>query len=269
VSRYRYPLCMQLTLPADYRRDAGFGARLQALQAAGFSGVELNIVDPEKVQAADLTAFVADHGLAFVAFATGATARAHGLSLSDPDPARRLRSIDRALAFIEFGARAGADVIVGYLQGPPGEDPARLRPLFRESLAALEGAVAAARVRFVVEAVTRFYSPVANTLDQAWDFIRPFGNPWLRIMPDTFNMNIEERDGRRALREHLGRYDAVHLSDNNRLFPGQGAIDFALLIAFLGEIGFAGRLGIEGEIARSFDEDLETCVRVLAPVLRS
>jgi D-psicose/D-tagatose/L-ribulose 3-epimerase len=267
VSRYRYPLSMQLSLPADYRGDQVLRSRLRALEAAGFSGVELNIIDPETVNPADLSAFLADHGLPLVAFATGGAARAHGLSLSDPDPARRRRSIDRALSFIEFGARCGADVIAGYLQGPPGADPAVLRPLFRESLAALQGAAADARVRFVVEAVTRFYSPVANTLDQAWDFIRPFGNPWLRIMPDTFNMNIEERDGRRALREHLGRYDAVHLSDNNRLFPGHGAIDFPLLIGFLGEVGFRGRLGIEGEIARSFDEDLATCMRVLAPAL--
>jgi sugar phosphate isomerase/epimerase len=258
---------MQLSLPEDYRGDAAFGDRLAALREAGFDGVELNIADPERVDAVDLAAFLRRHKLPMVALATGGAARAHGLSLSDPDPARRAQAVERTSRFVDFAARMGADVIVGYLQGPPGPDPRVLRPLFRESLGRLDPMVRAARVRLVVEAVTRFYSPVATRLDQAWDFIRDFGNPWLRIMPDTFNMNIEEKDSRKALRDHAGAYDAIHFSDNNRLFPGHGAIDFAGLARFLTEIGFAGRIGIEGEIARSFREDLGVCMEVLGPAL--
>ncbi len=258
---------MQLSLPEDYRGDAEFKDRLSALREAGFSGVELNIVDPERVDAGDLAAFLGRYDLAMVALATGAAARARGLSLSDPDPARRARAVESTRGFLEFAARMGADVIVGYLQGPPGPDPRVLRPLFHESLGRLDPAVRAARVRLVIEAVTRFYSPVATRLEQAWDSIRGFGNPWFRIMPDTFNMNIEEKDARKALRDHLGAYDAIHFSDNNRLFPGHGAIDFAAMARFLTEIGFAGRIGIEGEIARSFRDDLRVCMAVLGPAL--
>ena len=267
MSRYRYPLSMQLLLPREYRRDAELDDRLAALRQAGFSGVELNIVDPEQVDPTDLAAFLSGYGLPMAAFATGAAARAHGLSLSDPDPAHRAHAVEKTRRFVEFAAAMGACVIVGYLQGPPGPDPRVLRPLFRESLARLDPIVRAARVPLVIEAVTRFYSPVATRLDQAWDFIKAFENPWFRIMPDTFNMNIEERDPRQALRAHLGRYDAVHFSDNNRLFPGHGAIDFAGLADFLTKIGFEGRIGIEGEIERSFREDLDVCMGVLAPAL--
>lgn len=267
MSRYRHPLSMQLLLSRDYRSDAELDDRLRALAAAGFSSVELNIVAPEAIDPSDLAAFLSGYGLPMAAFATGAAARAHGLSLSDPDPAARARAVQRTCEFVNFAAAMGAAVIVGYLQGPPGPDPLLLRPLFRESLARLDPVVRAARVPLVVEAVTRFYSPVATRLDQAWDFIRGFRNPWFRIMPDTFNMNIEERDTRAALRAHLGRYDAVHFSDNNRLFPGHGAIDFAGLAAFLSEIGFQGRIGIEGELERSFREDLAVCMAVLGPAL--
>ena len=258
---------MQLSLPEDYRNDRELAERLRLLQEAGFSGVELNIADPERIDPADLAAFLWSYGLSMVALATGGAARARGLSLSDTDPSRREQAVERTVGFIDFASSLGAEVIVGYLQGPPGADPQVLRPLFRESLLRLDQAVRAARVRFVVEAVTRFYSPVATRLDQAWDFIKDLGNPWLRIMPDTFNMNIEERDSRKALRDYLGAYDAIHFSDNNRLFPGHGAIDFPSLVSFLDEIGFAGRIGIEGEIARSFREDLGVCMAVLGPAL--
>ena len=267
MSRYRYPMSMQLLLPRDYRNDREIDDRLRALRDAGFSGVELNIVDPELVEPAELAAFLDGYGLSMVALATGAAARAHGLSLSDPDAARRDLAVERTRRFVGFSAAMGAAVIVGYLQGPPGPDPRLLRPLFRESLSRLDPVVRAARVPLVVEAVTRFYSPVATRLDQAWEIVRDFDNPWFRIMPDTFNMNIEEKDVREALRVHLGRYDAVHFSDNNRLFPGHGAIDFAGLAQFLREIGFKGRIGIEGEIERSFREDLAVCMAVLGPAL--
>ncbi len=267
MSRYRHPLSMQLLLPPDYRRDAQVDDQLRALAEAGFSSVELNVVDPAAIDPADLAAFLSGYGLSMAAFATGAAARTHGLSLSDPDALRRERAVERTREFVEFAAAMGASVIIGYLQGPPGPDPRVLRPLFRDSLSLLDPIVRAAGVPLVVEAVTRFYSPVATRLDQAWDLVKDFHNPWFRIMPDTFNMNIEERNLREALRAHLGRYDAVHFSDNNRLFPGHGAIDFAGLVAFLDEIGFQGRIGIEGEIERSFREDLSVCMAVLGPAL--
>jgi D-psicose/D-tagatose/L-ribulose 3-epimerase len=258
---------MQLLLPREYRGDRELDDRLRALREAGFSSVELNVVDPEAVDTVDLAAFLSVYGLPMAAFATGAAAKAHGLSLSDPDPARRARAVEKTRGFVEFAAAMKASVIVGYLQGPPGPDAGLLRPLFRESLSRLDPIVRAARVPLVVEAVTRFYSPVATRLDQAWELVKEFDNPWLRIMPDTFNMNIEERDSRQALLAHLGRYDAVHFSDNNRLFPGHGAIDFAGLAGFLRQIGFEGRIGIEGEIERSFREDLAVCMAVLGPAL--
>ncbi len=267
MSRYRYPLSMQLLLPREYRSDCELDDRLRALREAGFDSVELNAVDPEEIDPSDLADYLSGYGLSMAAFATGAAAKAHGLSLSDPDPQRRARAVEKTRRFVEFAAAMKSCVIVGYLQGPPGQDPLVLRPLFRESLGRLDPVVRSARVPLVVEAVTRFYSPVATTLDLAWDSIRGFDNPWFRIMPDTFNMNIEERDPRRALRAHLGRYDAVHFSDNNRLFPGHGAIDFAGLAGFLREIGFEGRIGIEGEIERSFREDLGVCMGVLGPAL--
>ena len=59
-----------------------------------------------------------------------------------------------------------------------------------------------------------------------------------------------------ALIQYRDYYTAVHISDNNRYFPGLGAIDFAHVVNILRSTGFNGYLGIEGNLFRSFEEDI-------------
>jgi sugar phosphate isomerase/epimerase len=80
-------------------------------------------------------------------------------------------------------------------------------------------------------------------------------------------MNIEERDGPGALERHAALFSSIHLSDNNRLFPGRGAIAFASIIGTLRRIGWKGFCAIEGNTTDGLVEDARTAVEVLAPHL--
>ena len=86
-------------------------------------------------------------------------------------------------------------------------------------------------------------------------------------MPDTYHMNIEERDSGRAVRESLSHIRNIHLSDNNRYFPGYGALEFGWIYHQLQYQGYTGTYGIEGRIYRSLLEDLEESVEFLENVL--
>jgi len=97
--------------------------------------------------------------------------------------------------------------------------------------------------------------------------LRELDNPFVRLLPDTFHMNIEETDGPAALKTCAGLYDSVHVSDNNRYFPGFGAFRFAEIITTLKDIGFEGTLGIEGNIKSSFSEDVRASAAFLAPLI--
>ena len=70
-----------------------------------------------------------------------------------------------------------------------------------------------------------------------------------------------------ALIRHRGLYDSLHISDNNRFFPGFGAIDFFAILRFLKDTGYAGGIAIEGNTHTSFDKDLRMSMRVLRPML--
>jgi len=87
------------------------------------------------------------------------------------------------------------------------------------------------------------------------------------MLPDTFYMNIEESDMLESLRAHKDRFSSLHLSDNNRFFPGLGAIDFRRLIEFLSRIGYQGRLAIEGNVRESVESDLRASAARLKPFL--
>ncbi|MFB3820226.1 MAG: TIM barrel protein [Candidatus Methylomirabilales bacterium] len=267
MSRYRYFLAIQTRLPDDYRDDAEFRGNLETLRRLGFDGVELNIRDPERVDPAGLTAYLAEFGLVLSMFASGLTAKTHRLSLASPDEARRKESVARTAGFLEFARHFGAGVIAGFLKGAPQENDAGARDRLAASLQELAPLADRLQTPLLVEAVNRYESPVGHSLADTWGIARRAGSRFVQILPDTFHMNIEEVNMRQALADHRTRFTSLHLSDNTRHFPGLGAMDFAAIIRTLDELGYQGKLAIEGNVRTSFARDVEIAMQRLAPLL--
>lgn len=264
-----YPLAIQFALPERWRDDRDLGSTLDGLRQLGFSGVELNIADPFSLDWTDLFAFLKEHGLAMFRFASGLTAKTRSLSLSAADDETRLRSVAACRQMLRALAGTNIGIILGYLKGPVATDRAGARRRFALSLADLVPDAAAHGVPLVVEATNRYESSVANSLDDTAELLPPppARGRWAQILPDTFHMNIEERDGPGALERHAALFSSIHLSDNNRLFPGRGAIDFASIIGNLRRIGWKGFCAIEGNTTDGLVADARTAVEALAPHL--
>ena len=71
------------------------------------------------------------------------------------------------------------------------------------------------------EPLNRYEDHMVNTLAQGAELIRG-GLPGVRLLADTYHMNIEEDDLCAALRAVADVLGAVHLSDSNRAQPGHG-----------------------------------------------
>lgn len=263
----RFRLCIQTALPQNYRDNHPFIADLRVLRELGFYGVELNIADPGEADFADIRDFLGDYDLRFTNFATGLTAKKHALSLSSADSSVRQRSVAYCKAIIDQVSGSVDGIIVGFLKGPAVTDADEARKRFADALAAIAPHAQSNRVRVLVEATNRYESSVANSLAETAQLVRELNNPFVRLLPDTFHMNIEEADGPAALKRCAGLYDSVHISDNNRYFPGFGALRFDEIIATLKDIGFEGPLGIEGNIKNSFSEDVRASAAYLAPLV--
>ena len=267
--KYLFPLSIQLTLPDDYHANGEFKEQLALLQEFGFSGVELNIADPDTVDREDIVEFLQGYGLSMTMFASGLSAKTFGLSLSHEDREIRIKTVEKSREFIDFAQSMDVGIIVGFLQGGPSPDIDVSRERFRETLAEIAPYAQEKKVPFIIETVNRYISSVTNTLENTYRLIEEYKGTYIRILPDTFHMNIEEADMYEALKRYAPYYDSIHYSDNNRLSPGLGVIDFEKLTRFLVDIDYKGGIAIEAEIKESFAEDLKASMAYLAPILQS
>ncbi len=259
---------MQTVLPENYRADEAFQQNLRLLQTLGFSGVELNCLHPQHVDFAEVQQFLQTFDLEMTMFASGLTAKTRQLSLSSPDAAVRAGSVAFCRDMLERLTGIGAGIILGFLKGGPAPDAASARANFAASIREISPVAAERRVRILIEATNRYESAVANSLADAVALIEAEQNPYLRILPDTFHMNIEEADSWQAFTQFAGYYDSIHLSDNNRFLPGFGALKFAELATFLKRRDYRGGLALEGNLRQDFAADVQMSISYLTPFLK-
>ena len=267
IANPRFALSFQTVLPDDFSTNAGFRLLLDALREMGFWGVELNVGDPRGVPPDSVRSLLAGFGLELSMLATGLTAKRFGLSLSDPDDDVRRRSVAIFLEMIDWAAAFRAGLIIGFLKGGVSPDPAGARARFRESLEQVVPVAAARSTPILVEATNRYESSVANTLEETVALVEGMDAVHALVLPDTFHMNIEEADMLGSLTRWKSRFISLHLSDNNRRYPGFGAIDFPRIVRHLKDMGYAGRLAIEGNAGGDVVAGLRHSMKRLAPLL--
>lgn len=268
MGRYRYYLALQTLLPDGYRKDKEFIERMKVLQGFGFDGVELNIRNPDTLDPEDLKSFLKEFDLELSMFATGFTAKTEGLSLASTDEKKRMVSVRRAKGFLAFARQFQAGIIAGFLKGTLGENTQAHQEAIKRSIAEVSEEAARLKTPFLVEAINRFESPLGNSLEDTWSLVEGANKGYTYILPDTWHMNIEESNMESAIISHREHFISFHLSENNRYFPGYGALNFKHIIGILDACGYKGKLSIEGNLKKGFAEDVRVAMETLTPVLR-
>ena len=87
-------------------------------------------------------------------------------------------------------------------------------------------------------------------------------------MMDVFHMNIEERDLLEAIRTYSRCNIHVHLSDNNRRYPGNCGMDFERVLQTFAEVGYDGDYTTEIFQLPSQKEAAEGAEKHLLPILQ-
>jgi len=97
-----------------------------------------------------------------------------------------------------------------------------------------------------MEALNRFEGYLLNTAEEAAAYVRDVGEPNVKVMLDTFHMNIEEdsmTDAIRTAGPHLGN---LHVGEANRKPPYENSrMDWRALGAALRETGYNGTVVME------------------------
>jgi D-psicose/D-tagatose/L-ribulose 3-epimerase len=96
-----------------------------------------------------------------------------------------------------------------------------------------------------IEVLNRFEHFLFNVCDEAIAFVEEVGSPALRILLDTFHMNIEEDSIGGAIRRTGSLLAALHIGETNRKPPGMGRMPWKEIRDALDDIGFDGPLVME------------------------
>jgi len=110
-----------------------------------------------------------------------------------------------------------------------------------------------------IEPLNRFETDFINTCEQALALIDDVDSPALRILLDTFHMNIEEKDASAAIRKAGSRLGHVHACGSDRGTPGNDHIDWKPIASALRGIRYKGDVVIE-----SFTQDVKVIARAAA-----
>jgi sugar phosphate isomerase/epimerase len=214
----------------------------------GYEGVELSLLDSATVDRRQLKSRLEGLGLEVFAIATGQTNVTEGCALFSLDQARRFKAIERMKGHIDLAADLGCRVILGGIRGRAGahsNGDSRFPPARgMEAIAACVERAGKARVPLVLEPINRYETDIVNTLAEGVELIGKVADS-MRLLPDTFHMNIEEASITESIARAGSRVGYVHVADSNRLVPGWGHLDFVAVLAALARAHYDGPLCVE------------------------
>ena len=222
-------------------------AACRKAQELGFDAVELFAPGPDAVDPGRIRSLLDEHRLELAAVGTGAGMVLHGLSLVDPDPARRAEAQAFIRSMIDYGGPFGAPAIIGSMQGRWGGDVDRETALgwLGEAVAELGGHARQYGIPLIYEPLNRYETNLLCTMADGAAFLGGLGDCNAKLLADLFHMNIEEADPPAAVRAGGSHIGHVHFVDSHRRAAGTGHTDFAPIADALREIGFDGYASAE------------------------
>lgn len=215
---------------------------LAVLKQMGYTGAELAIRDPKKIDLPSLSALVSELGLVVPAIGTGQAWNEEGLSFTDSDPSIRQAAIERIKSHLPVAAHFDAVVIIGLIRGvlKPGASHEQAMEWLRSALKNCSQAAEDAGVRLALEPINRYETSLINTVAQGMALIDAVGSQNFGLLLDTFHMNIEEPIIEDSLRLCNERIFHFHVADSNRWPPGGGHLDFPSILRALISTGYSG-----------------------------
>ncbi len=223
-----------------------FKESIRKVGELGYDAVELAIRDPKMIDAHGIKRLLHQYHLTMPAIGTGQAYGEEGLSFTDPDPEIRRKAVqrikDQMTLAMEFGP---AQIIIGLIRGTikPGVDQGEAEKWFIQSM--LECLDHKPEVTMALEPINRYETNLFNDTRSAKEIVDKIGRRNLKMLVDTFHMNIEEPDIVKSILHVKDYVSHVHFADSNRWAPGCGHINFKEILNALVTIGYQGAISAE------------------------
>ncbi len=210
------------------------------VKGAGLNGLEL--FGDVNQDPAEVLRVLADHDLTVFSLTPG------DAEISHPDAAVRGKALDYYNRLIDFAAALGDPLISCHGQ------VTRIAPIATQAeedahlIASTKAICTRAQdrgLRVFFEILNRYETHQVRTVAEGLTLLDAVGADNLSLLPDSYHMNIEERDPAAALRHAGSSIGLYHAADSNREGIGAGHIDFSTQLAALKEVGYVGPVILE------------------------
>ena len=233
----------------------------------GYQGVEFNFKEwPSELKLDPIKESLRKTGVKVAAIGTRHLNVTHGLYLASPSLDVRKRSFIYMTECMNIAKKLDCGIIqAGWaFQGSKLEAP--YKDMWNQAVKSLKQVSRLCRqygTVFVVEFACRKNAELINTMADALRMLDEVGEDNILVMADVLHIHAENDSLRETVLKAGKRLAYVHLSDNERLPPGKGVIDFKIFIDSLKRIGYDGYMVMEFEPQTDIDGSLKDALEYI------
>ncbi|WP_367567072.1 sugar phosphate isomerase/epimerase family protein [Lacrimispora sp.] len=215
------------------------------LKEIGYEGIELLIRDPQTVNIKLLDQLLDENGLVIAAIGTTPMQTKDGLFLMHEEKHIRAEAYKRLEQLVGLAAHYQTAVLIGKYRGMTGDSYHTSLPYFQEILIkSCENALTQG-VSLYVEPQSSGNINNINSIAQALECLNLCSCSNLKILADIYHMSITEKDIGQAIKSMGNALGMIHMSDSDRLIPGDGSIMLREVMEVLSCIYFQGFVSME------------------------
>jgi len=221
---------------------------ISQLSSLGYDGVELVTEDISSSKRQELRRIVGSYNLEIVAIPSALVRERYGLTFTDPSVEKRNAAVAKFNEFTSFARKIGASIVtIGLVRGWPGSTmaPDKAWDSMVSCINSCGKHAEEEGITLAIEPETRYEVGWIHTVAEALQMAEEVSLESVKLMIDTFHMNIEEESMVEPIRKAAKQLVHVHVADSNRCAPGMGHIEFAEIIQTLKSCGYHGYLGFE------------------------
>jgi len=233
-------------LPSAFVVYRGFEECIPKAARLGFDGVELALKRAEEINVLQLQQLLNDNALEVSCISTGQVNADGGLMFTHEEEQQReeVKTVFREL--IDLAEDFGKIVNIGRVRGQIGNRPKQVvEDLFVAVARELCDYALPKEVTLILEPVNRYETDFINSVEEGIEVMKKVDRKNMMLMPDTFHMNIEDKQIGPVLAKNIDYIKYIHFADSNRLAPGEGYLNFQEIFGHLLKAKYDGWIAAE------------------------
>ena len=235
-----------------------FSSLCDFLKPLNYDGIELSLLEPEKVDVKKINEIKESYDLKIPALGTGGTFIRFGYSLGHHEDIMRKKAVERIDKYIEFARETQSKVIIGLIRGRYNFESSSKKEKLN-IISSLKECCRLAENNDIIllfEPINQFEIDSYNTISESVGLLEEIGSDHLKLLVDSFHTYLEEDPLYiwEYMKDNIDYVAHLHLADDNRRAPGTGHFDFRTFLNIFKESGYNGFASIETIMKPSFED---------------